>query len=366
MWQPAIAGFDRVRCGCWSILITHPPSGQRLLYDLGLRKDWENLAPATKVKDYVASGIITTLKVRQSVSEILSEAEAPEHRIALEEISGVVWSHWHWDHIGDVSTFPESTKLIVGPGTKEAFMPGYPADSGAHTLESDFAGREVIEVDFAKAPLRVGHFEAYDYFGDGSFYLLNAPGHAIGHLNALARTTVDPPTFILLGGDSAHHCGEIRPSIYTSLPPSMPSPQLPLLHTPTCPGHVFSGSVPQQPSPSAFRAKFDGTSPILRLIDPFAGSYLDPKFALIYNDEALRDTLEKDIELDARDEVFVLISHDWSLKGLIPEWPRELNSWAKEGWKEEWRWTFLKDFEGALGDGAVEEHVDKESAGKDN
>jgi glyoxylase-like metal-dependent hydrolase (beta-lactamase superfamily II) len=175
VWQPAIPGFDRVRCGCWSILITHPPSGQRLLYDLGVRKDWQNLAPAIGIPGLMDSGIITKLEVGQNVSEILSEA-APEHRIGLEEISAVIWSHFHFDHTGDVSTFPSMTKLIVGPGSKKAFMPGYPADPHAQTLESDFAGRDVVEVDFTKSPLRIGRFEALDYFGDGSFYLLNAPG----------------------------------------------------------------------------------------------------------------------------------------------------------------------------------------------
>lgn len=47
-------------------------------------------------------------------------------------------SHWHWDHIGDPSTFPPSTRLVVGPGFKEAFLPGYPAKSDSPVRESDF------------------------------------------------------------------------------------------------------------------------------------------------------------------------------------------------------------------------------------
>lgn len=42
--------------------------------------------------------------------------------------------------------------------------------------ESDFLGREVIETPFpADAPIVAG-LRSYDYFGDGSFYLLEAPG----------------------------------------------------------------------------------------------------------------------------------------------------------------------------------------------
>lgn len=37
-------------------------------------------------------------------------------------------------------------------------------------------GREFREIDFNIAPLKIGRFDAFDYFDDGSFYLLNSPG----------------------------------------------------------------------------------------------------------------------------------------------------------------------------------------------
>lgn len=45
---------------------------------------------------------------------------------------------------------------------------------------------------------KVGRFEAFDYFGDGSYYILNAPGHAIGHICALARVTSNPDSYIFV------------------------------------------------------------------------------------------------------------------------------------------------------------------------
>lgn len=48
-------------------------------------------------------------------------------------------SHWHWDHIGDPSTFPPTTDLIVGAGFKEAMLPGAPANPESPILESDYA-----------------------------------------------------------------------------------------------------------------------------------------------------------------------------------------------------------------------------------
>lgn len=53
-------------------------------------------------------------------------------------------------------------------------------------------------------------------------------------------------------------------------------------------------------------------------------------------------------DLDANEKVFTIIAHDWSLKGVIDEWPKTLNAWKEEGWKDGTRWKFLEDFEKAV------------------
>ena len=85
-------------------------------------------------------------------------------------------SHFHFDHTGDPSTFPASTDLIVGPGFKQAFVPGYPANPEAPILEQNYEGRNLREITFEEGNLKIGKFRAMDYFGDGSFYLLDTPG----------------------------------------------------------------------------------------------------------------------------------------------------------------------------------------------
>lgn len=37
-------------------------------------------------------------------------------------------SHYHWDHIGDMRTFPLSTELVVGPGFQETYLPAWPTN----------------------------------------------------------------------------------------------------------------------------------------------------------------------------------------------------------------------------------------------
>ena len=244
----------------------------------------------------------------------------------------------HFDHTGDPSTFPTSTKVIVGTGFKEAFLPGYPADPNGHVLETDFKDRELMEIDFDETNIHIGRFKAFDYFGDGSFYILDSPGHAIGHINALARTHASPAAFIHLGGDSIHHAAEIRPTEYLPLPDTIEPSPIPRIHKTTCPGHIFTPLLR------------DGSKSehILELQDPFKGQSGDDKFAIVYDEPALRDTVRKDEELDADKDVFTIIAHDWSLKGVIDEWPESLNSWKDKGWKENTRWKFLEDFEGAV------------------
>lgn len=245
----------------------------------------------------------------------------------------------HFDHTGDPSTFPSSTKLIVGQGFKNAFMPGYPSNPKGHVLETDFKDREVLEVPFHNSDVRIGRFRAFDYFGDGSFYILDSPGHAIGHVNALARTHASPSTgFIHLGGDSIHHAGEIRPTEYLPLPDTIEPSPLPKLHPKACPGHIFTPVL----------RNASKTNHILEFQDPFKGMVEDQKFAIIYDDPLLRDTVTKDEELDASEDVFTLIAHDWSLKGTINEWPATLNEWKEKGWKDNTRWKFLEDFEAVV------------------
>ena len=167
-FEPEIKGFEALDCPAYSFLVEHPPSGRKVLWDLGVRRDWENLAPRI-VKRIRDGGWQVT--VEKGVAELLEEGG-----VNPGDVDSVIWSHWHWDHTGDPSTFPTSTSLVVGPGFKEHLMPGHPAKDDSPILESDYEGRAVNEIDFQGTGLRLGQFRAMDFFGDGSFYLLDSPG----------------------------------------------------------------------------------------------------------------------------------------------------------------------------------------------
>ncbi|KAI4216357.1 MAG: hypothetical protein LQ351_001367 [Letrouitia transgressa] len=165
--EPSIKGFEELRCPAYSFLIEHPDDGRKLLFDLGVRKDWENLAPTIQknISHWNAKVI-----VEKGVAEILEEGG-----VGPQEVEAIIWSHYHWDHTGDPSTFPPSTDLIVGPGFKKAMLPGWPANPDSPIRESDYEGRNLREIPFA-TDLQMGGCRAFDFFGDGSFYLLDTPG----------------------------------------------------------------------------------------------------------------------------------------------------------------------------------------------
>ena len=80
-------------------------------------------------------------------------------------------------------------------------------------------GRTVHEVSFDQTT-RIGQYPSFDLFGDGSFYILDVPGHAVGHIAGLARTTCD--TFVFMGGDVCHFGGSFRPTPYKPMPSTIP------------------------------------------------------------------------------------------------------------------------------------------------
>lgn len=284
-----------------SFLIRHPTQGS-LLFDLGVRKDWSTSLPIAKM--VIEHG--WKLNVEKDAADILVE-----NGVKLEGIHEIIVSHHHFDHMGNPALFPPSTRLVVGPGFKGKYLPGDQTDPFETILESDYAGRELQEIDFNNddRACSVGGFRALDWFRDGSFYLLDSPGHTVGHICGLARTSpsnsVGEGSFMLLGGDAAHHSGEHRPSPCHLLP------------------DAFSAAHPEPPlSKSA----------------PFYQG------AFSHSEEESDQSIQKLMDLEADERVWVVIAHDPSLaEAGVDFFPKEANHWKAKGWKEKTLWNFLED-----------------------
>ncbi|KAF2106191.1 metallo-beta-lactamase superfamily protein [Lophiotrema nucula] len=336
---PTIKGFEDFHAVAYGFLVTHIDKDgkeRRIVFDLGTPKDLENDFPPPIFETIKA--MFDRLKVEKYVSEILTE-----HGISLDSIESVVWSHAHLDHVGRPSLFPKSTSLIVGPGVKEAYYPGYPANSEAPVLSREFEGREVTELDFSPTDLEIGGLKAIDYFGDGSFYFLSAPGHAIGHLNALARTTEG--TFIYMGADSFHHSSMLRPHAGFRLPTDVRLPSL------CCAGEAFNAIHPLSnldEHPEYYQSALQHPSNDKNETPFHTISQTPEGQSLAVDIQTARNVIGAVQKFDADENVLVIAAHDTSIYDVLEYLPKEANDWKDKGWKEEGRWLFLQDLKPAL------------------
>lgn len=224
-----------------------------------------------------------------------------------------------------MTTFPPSTELVVGPGFTEKWSPGFPTKPDAPVREEDMAGRKVREIDFSSG-LKVGPFPAHDLFGDGSFYIVDTPGHCLAHIAGLARTSTGPDTFIMMGGDLVHHSGELRPSPYTPIPDSLP----------------------QGVSTRSGAAWF-------REMNARRGRKADQPFvepSLFEDEHLVTQSIQRAQVADAQDNVWFVFAHDTSLFGTVDLFPQSANAWKEKGWKEKVEWKFLEDLDsGSAKDG---------------
>lgn len=171
---------------------------------------------------------------------------------------------------------------------------------------------------------------AFDFFGDGSFYILDCPGHMVGHIGGLARASSSDRsenTFIFMGADTCHHGGEFRPTEYVPLPDEVTLGAL-LSHSHTdtriCPG-------------SLFEKVMSTTKPAYGV-----GEVLSHDIA------KAREAIRQLQLFDAAENVWVVIAHDPALLEAetgVELFPASTNDWKKQQLDVTTGWRFWKDFE---------------------
>ncbi|KAL8898822.1 MAG: hypothetical protein Q9192_001885 [Flavoplaca navasiana] len=305
----------------YSFLIESRNRDRKVLFDLAFMKDLEARMPPV-LKAFLAGDEKEEVMGIDEFQDIPGTIEA--HGIELAAIDSVIWSHAHIDHVGDPSVFPPSTELVVGPGLKARCMPGYPTNPDSPILDSAFQGRSVREVNFSTSTTTIGGFRAQDFFGDGSFWLLETPGHTEDHISALCRTTED--SWIFLGGDACHHIAQLRPNRFRPLPDSVP---------PSVLGRTVSPERWRCHCPQLSRLVADSAG------GPFYG--LSPGMQE-YMKEAM-ETVERLKAFDGREDVLIIIAHDASLLDVLTFFPRDINDWKAKGLAAQGRWSFLKELE---------------------
>ena len=113
-------------------------------------------------------------------------------QIKPEQIRYVGISHYHPDHTGQASSFPQAT-LLIGKGDWDVLTsPKPPANANPAPFALWISGGGKVE----PVPLDK------DVFGDGSVTMLATPGHTPGHHSMLVR--LRQTGAVLITGDVAH------------------------------------------------------------------------------------------------------------------------------------------------------------------
>ncbi|KAL2410888.1 hypothetical protein ABEF91_000662 [Exophiala dermatitidis] len=187
----------------------------RIVFDLGLRRDISRY-PVPIQKHIETRQPLTTLP--DVTASLAAGGLKPD------DIDYVIYSHVHWDHVGEPRDFPKST-FVVGNGAV-ALLQGAGSLRGSHSFfEADLLPSErTIELpnpfeevdedskqhgfgpdaaDFTQEWKPYGNLpRVLDVFHDGSLYIVDSPGHLPGHINLLAKTS--PTSSVYLAGDACH------------------------------------------------------------------------------------------------------------------------------------------------------------------
>lgn len=192
-----------------SFLIQHrdPASKKvtRILFDLGIRVDTTQYTES--MREYL---------LPQNTAMNPTNIHSALHRGGLSEfdIDYAIFSHLHWDHIGVPAELSRAQFILGGGGLQYLATAGV---NGAYerllfpllrTVElhqpgSDPSATARISPLFAKPWRPMATLpHTLDIFGDGSCFIVDAPGHMPGHLNMLCR--LEGGNYVYLAGDICH------------------------------------------------------------------------------------------------------------------------------------------------------------------
>jgi len=178
IYSPGIDVGKPLSLSCNAYLIRR--AGQWILWDTGTGDALVNV-PGGEVIAHGIRGVVT----RTLVSQLAEIGVDPG------DISLLILSHAHFDHVGNTRLFPKAKWIVQRKEYEAMFGPDFAEHGFSPELYETLRDNptEIVDGD-------------HDVFGDGSIRLLSTPGHTPGHSSLSVR--LPKSGIIILSGDVAH------------------------------------------------------------------------------------------------------------------------------------------------------------------
>ena len=161
-----------------SFLIVHPKG--TLIWDTGAIPD----------STFKPDGMPATLRYATSLKPLTEQMAQVGYKPS--DITYLVFSHFHWDHVGNGNLFAGSTWL-VRQKERDIMFANPPSD---RTIPDHYSALKNSKTVIIKD-------DEYDVFGDGTVIIKSAPGHSPDHQVLFLKLANTGP--VVISGDLWHY-----------------------------------------------------------------------------------------------------------------------------------------------------------------
>lgn len=181
----------------FAYVVDHPQAGFTLL-DTGLHSSFaEN--PSGNFGWLLGKIVKTKAESGWDVLSQLKKIDVPP-----DKISRIILSHLHLDHVSGLPLF-HNTDVTVFVDTNELRVAMSPFSQMKGCINAHIKGFKTVRIQY---PISIPPFDqVWDFFDDGSLFIIRTPGHSPGHISVLLNTAGGP---YLLTFDAAHRKANIE------------------------------------------------------------------------------------------------------------------------------------------------------------
>jgi N-acyl homoserine lactone hydrolase len=127
-------------------------------------------------------------------------AQLREKGIPPGDVRVVIMTHLHSDHASAISEFPQATFVVSKPEWEAAVDQGQLHGYVTRQFDHGFDYR-LLDFEGPDASSFSGFGRSFDLFGDGSVRTVFTPGHTLGHMSVVLRTSGRE---VLVAGDAIY------------------------------------------------------------------------------------------------------------------------------------------------------------------